>query len=305
MSRSPPRAGRCQAAGIGCYQGGRAAAQPNMSFEDFKVIVKQCDGRVNQFALGGRGDPDRHEHFAELVEYCSGDGIIANFTTSGYGLDTDDLPGYWRFGAVAVSWHGQDYTLKAIELLQSNCVKTNSHYGLSDGSIDEAIRRLERSDFPTRINAVIFLLHKPVGLGSPEGVLKPGDPRVKRFFELVDRGGYPFKLGIDSCTAPGVVNYCRNVLTESIDTCEAGRFSCYIGPDMMMSPCSFDREGKYAVSLRDHTIEEAWNSKQFEDFRNKLRGACKGCGDRLDCMGGCPLMPEVVLCDRAERQPSQ
>ena len=90
-------------------------------------------------------------------------------------------------------------------------------------------------------------------------------------------------------------------MPESLDTCEGGRFSCYIGADMTMVPCSFDQEKRYEVSLRDMTIEEAWNSEPFEQFRNKLRRACPGCERKELCMGGCPLMPEIVFCSSAER----
>jgi radical SAM protein with 4Fe4S-binding SPASM domain len=65
---------------------------------------------------------------------------------------------------------------------------------------------------------------------------------------------------------------------------------------MVMTPCSFDQDCCYGVSLRQHTIEEAWNSPAFEGFRDILRGSCPECAKRADCMGGCPLLPEIVLC---------
>lgn len=35
----------------------------------------------------------------------------------------------------------------------------------------------------------------------------------------------------------------------------------------------------------------------FERFRNKMRNACSGCDKKALCMGGCPLMPEIVFCN--------
>ena len=93
-------------------------------------------------------------------------------------------------------------------------------------------------------------------------------------------------------------------MPESLDTCEGGRFSCYIGSDMAMVPCSFDAPRRYAVQLRGvsgTTIEQAWSSEPFEAFRDRMRAACPGCEQRPLCMGGCPLMPEIVLCDSKER----
>jgi len=291
------KTGLCVRAGVGCYQSGLTVTQPNMTIENFRWIASQCKGRVNQFALGGRGDPDQHEHFEAILSACRENELVPNFTTSGYGL-THELARLCKdyCGAVAVSWYRNDYTHRAIEMLLKAGVKTNIHYVLGNNSIDEAINRLENDDFPEGINGVIFLLHKPVGLGTKENVLSPHDPRVAEFFGQIDRGRRAFKVGMDSCSVPGVVNFCHNVIPEAIDTCEGARFSCYIGPDMIMTPCSFDQENHYGVSLRKYTIEEAWNSNVFDQFRLALKNHCPDCDRRENCMGGCPLRPEIVLC---------
>ena len=132
-------------------------------------------------------------------------------------------------------------------------------------------------------------------------MLSADDPRVDEFFGLVD-ARHPFKVGMDNCNVPGAINFCKNIIPESLDTCEGGRYSCYIGPDMIMVPCSFDQQKEYRVSLRDMNIEEAWNSEPFERFRNHLCGACPGCDKKALCMGGCPLMPEIVFCNNAVRE---
>ena len=188
-------------------------------------------------------------------------------------------------GAVAVSWYRSEYTLNAIEMLLAAGVKTNIHYVLGKNSIDEAISRLKKDDFPKGINAVIFLLHKPAGLGTKDNVLSAEDPRVAEFFGQVD-GRHSFKIGMDSCNVPGAINFCKSVEPESLDTCEGGRYSCYIGADMIMVPCSFDQSQKYMVSLQKMNISEAWNSEAFEQFRNHMRKACPTCNKKELCMGG-------------------
>ena len=66
-----------------------------------------------------------------------------------------------------------------------------------------------------------------------------------------------------------------------------------------MMPCSFDNEDmRWAVDLRSHTIKEAWMSSEFEDFRSRLKMSCPECTERDLCMGGCPIRPEIVLCDK-------
>lgn len=290
------QSGLCLQAGVECYQDGLHADAPNMALGDFKEIVRQCKGNTYQIALGGCGDPDQHEHFIEILEVCHKAGIVPNFTTSGLGLTAELARLCKKYcGAVAVSWYRSPHTLRAIDLLLQAGVKTNVHYVVSNSTIDEAIVRLEERSFPAGINAIVFLLHKPVGLGSRKQVLKCGDSRVKEFFKLACGGDHGYKIGFDSCSVPGLIT--QSVDIDSIDTCEGARWSAYITPNMKMLPCSFDNQvQRWAVDLRNHTIQAAWNSPVFEDFRNFFRNSCPECEHRQVCMGGCPICPEVALC---------
>jgi len=67
---------------------------------------------------------------------------------------------------------------------------------------------------------------------------------------------------------------------------------------MIMLPCSFDQDHKWGYDISNDTIQNAWNSEQFNDFRNCLSNSCIGCVDRESCFGGCPIVPEIVLCER-------
>lgn len=296
------RSGLCAAAGIGCYQDGLHAGKPDMALDDFRAIAAQAKGKTFQIALGGCGDPDQHERFEDILKACRENGIVPNYTTSGFGM-TERLAALTKAycGAAAVSWYRGAYTYRALKLLTEQGVKTNVHYVLGRDSVDEAIERLRADDFPAGVNAVVFLLHKPVGLGTKANVLSFDDPRVGAFFAELDRP-HPFKVGMDSCTVPGAVNRCKSVMAASLDTCEGARWSAYISPDMKMMPCSFDNQaGRWAVDLRTHTMREAWRSEAFENFRARLRAACPGCEKRALCMGGCPIVPEIVLCERKEK----
>lgn len=196
----------------------------------------------------------------------------------------------------------KNYTFNTIETLIKQGVTTNIHFVLSNDTIDEAILRLKYNGFPSGINAVVFLLHKPVGLGQEAGVLKSDDVRVREFFDLVDTGEFPFKIGFDSCTVPGILNFMHNVSHDSIDTCEAARWSMYITPDMLGLPCSFDNQDlKYAVDIKSAGgIKAVWDSEAFEKIRDKFKTRCPGCKDRLNCFGGCPLMDGITLCNNVK-----
>lgn len=317
------KTGLCQKAGIGCYQDGVHSNNHNMSLEDFKKIAEQCKGKTFQFALGGCGDPDQHEHFEEILKVCKENGIVPNFTTSGFGM-TKALAKLCKqyCGAVAVSWYRSPYTLKAINLLLAEGVKTNIHYVLSKSTLTEALQHLHEDvinrdldqstsqgdlaqsyshntlQFPKGINAVIFLLHKPVGLGTKEDMITKDNKDFLNFLDSVNEREFPYKIGFDSCTVPALIDLDK-VDTNCLDTCEGGRWSAYITPDMKLLPCSFDnQEQKWAVDLAQYSIAEAWESSTFNDFRNHFSHSCPDCKHRTSCMGGCPIVPEIVLCDK-------
>lgn len=378
------KSGLCLKAGVKCYQNGNHKHEPNMKLEDFKRIIDESRNRLCQVALGGRGDPDMHENFEEIVRYSAQNFVVPNFTTSGLGLTQEKVDICKKYcGAVAVSMYSRlsslspilvsrnidtvgagktdineekipacftfggynpnckkvngryeidgqvydicsesepgsysqqreyrrvfeetreqkNYTFRALNMLIKSGVMTNIHYVLSNTTIDEAILRLKYNGFPRGINAVIFLLHKPVGLGDMEDVLSVEDPRLAEFFRLVDEK-HPFKIGFDSCTIPGVINFCKNINPVSLDSCEGARFSMYITADMIALPCSFDNVNqKYGYSIKNKTVEDAWNSKPFNEFRSKLKTNCTGCSKRISCLGGCPLEPSIILCNNKE-----
>ena len=292
--------GLCLKSGVQCYQNGLSETRPNMSLMNFKRIVDECKGKTFQLALGGRGDVDQHENFEDLLAYCRVNNIVPNFTSSGFGF-TNKIAQTCReyCGAVAISWYRQPHTLRAIKMLLDIGVKTNIHYVLGKNSIKEAIALLKNNGFPPGINAIIFLLHKPVGLGAESNTLSLEDPLVNEFFETVDTQDFDFKIGFDSCSIPAILNLTRNIALDSVDTCEGARWSMYITSDMIALPCSFDnQEMRWAYDIQEDTIQHAWDSPVFDDFREHFIQSCPECPNRGICMGGCPIRPQIVLCDR-------
>lgn len=218
-------------------------------------------------------------------------------------IKSEHLNGDYELYRVYEEKQSPNYTWNAVDMLLKAGVRTSIHYVLSNTTIDEALLRLKYNGFPAGIDAVIFLLHKPVGLGDSSDVLKYDDPRLKEFFTLVDKGDYSFKIGFDSCTIPGIINFCKNINPISLDTCEAGRYSMYITADMIALPCSFDNQAqKYAYDIKEKSIRDAWESEEFDKFRTYLRSGCKNCPKNQQCMGGCPLEPSIVLCNKKEKR---
>lgn len=289
--------GLCLQAGIQCYQNGLQISQPNMALEDYRSIIDQCREQVCQVALGGRGDPDMHEDFEAILSYTREAGIVPNMTTSGLGMTNEKARMISKYcGAAAVSWYRSDYTRKAIEMLLDAGVHTNIHYVLGNQSLEEAITMIEDRQIPEGIGRIIFLLHKPVGLGQQENVLDIMNSRVRHFFGLFNESENCQIAGFDSCCVPGLLNMAWKIHTSSIEPCEGGRFSAYVTPDLQLLPCSFDQRQRWAVSMRNHSLREAWNSETFEKFRDIMRKRCSDCSLKEFCLGGCPVVPEIILC---------
>jgi radical SAM protein with 4Fe4S-binding SPASM domain len=294
--------GLCLASGVQCYQKGGSLHEEHLSFDQFKRIIDEAQSKTFQVALGGRGDPDQHPDIIRILAYAHHHHVTPNFTTSGYRLKKELLPAIKQYcGAVAVSWYRNSYTLNAIRMLTEYGIKTNIHYVISNSSIDEAIHRMESRDWPQGINRIIFLLHKPVGFGTKDEVLRIDDPRVRRFFALFDQPEFANKAGFDSCCVPAILNLTQNIHPDCIEACEAGRFSAYISPDYKLYPCSFEKDEQYAVSLESMSIEEAWESEAFDQFRSKQSHKCPNCVNRSSCYSGCPIVSDITLCDLSSK----
>lgn len=300
--------GICRNAGIDCYQNAPANQRENMSIEKYERILSQCKNKTFQVALGGAGDPNKHEHFEQLLKIARDNNIVPNLTTSGYNISEREIELMKTYcGAVAVSFYstlnksGFETNTNTISTIQKlvvcGCV-TNIHYVISTQNIDEVIFRLENNLFPDGINAIIFLLYKPVGLASKDKMLTANDPRYLRFLELVTNKKTNFKIGFDSCQTPGVLNYCSNVAIESLEFCEAARFSMYIDCNLIAYPCSFGHDSSvYAVDLSKFSIDEAWNSTKFEIFRLKQNTICSNCSKNIICRN-CALDIDLNVCGK-------
>ena len=296
----------CRNAGIDCYQQGYDIGYPHMSVSDFELIARQASGKTFQIALGGAGDPNKHPDFEDLLKICRRYRIVPNLTTSGFNLTDKEINCIKKYcGAVAVSWYSRlidgresnTTTLEAVKrLLAAGCV-THIHYVVSNETIDEAIIRLKEGLFPENVNAVIFLLYKPVGFGTVDKVISKDDSRIETFLDLAYER-YSFRVGFDTCFTPAILSYMKNVSIASIDACEAGMFSMYIDSRLNCFPCSF---GIWSTetpdNLHDKTLREVWNGKQFTSFRNRCKEKCVCCKKKDFCRSGCRIGLNIDLCD--------
>lgn len=291
--------GFCKKAGVDCYQDALVRHRPNMSFLQYSSIISQVKGKTFQVSLGGTGDPNKHESFQAILELSRENCIVPNLTTSGWLMSANEISLMRKYcGAVAVSFYTRldssenetnPITIKAIsDLLAAGC-QTNIHYVLSLQTINEAIYRLENDLFPHGINAVVFLLYKPVGQANRANILSVNNASYQNLMELIRKSNFDFRIGFDTCQSVALKKLLPSIHNDCIDFCEASRFSMYVDCDMLAYPCSFGHDNKkYVVDLKCHTLKEAWNSNEFNMFRRKqycradCEESCFRCGYEYD-----------------------
>ncbi|MDR1397760.1 MAG: hypothetical protein LBJ14_08515 [Desulfarculales bacterium] len=295
----------CQSFGVDCYQNGHSYSSRNLSLESYKLILEQCRRRVFQIVLGGIGDPNKHENFDKILELTRHENIIPNLTTSGFNLSDDEaqLISYYC-GAVAVSFYSKldknfDETSMITELAVKKLInfgcKVNIHYVLSNTTINDAIYRLRKKKFPNGINAVIFLLYKPIGEGKIDKVIDVTGYEYLTLLDTIESIDFDFRIGFDTCQSPALRRFCTTISQNTIESCEASRFSMYIGNDYRAYPCSFAYSNSCLnLNLNDISIQDAWDSFEFSSFRDRQEKMCFGCNIR-NC-SGCALDNGVTIC---------
>ena len=298
-------AGMCSKVGVGCYQNAINTIKMNMQLQNYEKILRESRNKVFQIALGGAGDPNKHENFEDILFLTKKYGIIPNMTTSGYNLLDNEINCIRKYcGAVAVSFYSRliggiesnDITINAIKKFVDAGCSTNIHYVISDTSIDEATYRLEHDVWPNGIESIIFILYKPVGLGVEKNIIKK-DKRLVYFLNAAVKKKHTYRVGFDTCFTSALVKYKDCLEIASIDSCEAAKFSMYIDSEMNAYPCSFDNQcGKYKVSLNNRKIIDIWNSIEFNNFRKVSKSKCDLCLNSNICNLGCKLDLGIDLC---------
>lgn len=265
-----------------CYQG--REFEEHMKLEDFKIIIDQIKHHATQIALGGRGDPNLHPNFKEIIEYSRKNEVVPNYTTSGIGITKDQIKISKMCGAVAVSDYGKSYTYRALNKLIDSGIKTNVHLVFTRTATEKIMKILYGynpwknqcgSFFDIeKLNAVVILLFKPQGEGSGYIDFIPRQTDIEKVSELIMTPKSSFKIGMDSCLVNHIFQIVKfsKIKKLTLDTCEAARMSAYISPSMKMIPCSFANK-KIGVQIdKKNAIENIWKkSKAFKKFRKTLK----------------------------------
>lgn len=280
-----------------CYRkAGRQGSFMDLSL--YEEILRQAEqAGVQQIALGG-GNPNQHPDFTEFLKLAGKHHIKASYTTNGQGMTEAIYQATKRYGgAVAVSWYTpyRD-AMKVIETCGKQGIPVNIHFVLRQETLSEALTLLESEQIPwNHVNAIIFLNYKPMGSRIYKGLRD--DETLEHFLKRAI-SFEKCKVGFDSCMISWLMRHRELIAVESIDFCEAGRFSAFISEKGIMYPCSFlcgDRSG--GENIREKTLVDIWrNGAAFREMRDRLAHpahqrtpipGCVGCQDYEWCHGGC------------------
>ncbi len=284
-----------------CYRASDRSGM-HLALDDYVDVIRQAhEMHAFQVALGG-GNPNQHPDFAEILRLTREDyGIVPNYTTNGRGLSDDVLAATQRYcGAVAVSAYAPyTETADAVARLAAWGVTTNVHFVVSSASVETAVAWLrEPPAFLKGVHAVVFLTYKPVGRGGDQGLLARRSPAVAEFFRLAVTTRLPWRIGFDSCGVTGLARW-GNANRLGLEGCDAGRFSLFVSERLEVYPCSLMVEsGRAGASLRQSSLLDIWRGHpSFTGFRSRHKtGRCGDCAMREQCLGGCPVFPEIDYC---------
>jgi radical SAM protein with 4Fe4S-binding SPASM domain len=196
---------------------------------------------------------------------------------------------------------------EALNLLSAAGVTVHVHFILNAVSVDTAIQWLKcLPSFLSGAKAIIFLNYKPVGRHPNHDLLLNRSGRLEEFFELATGPDLPIRVGFDTCTITGLARL-GNADKISLEGCDAGRFSLFVSERMEVYPCSFMVEtGLPGVPLRGTSMLDIWQTHPaFSGFRAAhQKGGCAECVTRGECLSGCPLFPEMNLCETNRTSPA-
>lgn len=287
-----------------CYRSSNINGK-HMDLEEYIRLVKEAQQLgVLQIALGG-GNPNQHPDFIDILRVTKEHSIIPSYTTNGQGMSDEIYKATKEYcGALAVSWY-PPYTdaLEIIEKSIENNIKINIHFMLNQSTLKEAISLLHNESILKEINAVVFLNYKPIH--SSSDLCLVDDENLNEFFNTV-KETKNCKIGFDSCMISFLAKLSESIKMETIDFCEAARFSAFISEESIMYPCSFMCDTSFrGVDLKKFSIQEAWkNSNIFTQTRKALKhpelqkypiSKCRYCEQYDFCHGGCQFF-DINMC---------
>jgi len=282
----------------------------DISLNDFDLLLSELvKNRVLQVALGG-GEPTLHPDFIQILKRLRIEGnIIPNYTTNGTNLPSSILRATKEYcGAVALSY-SQDrekVLFDALQKLIAHNIQIHLNLIMFKSQIPY-LTKIVRKFVKRGICNVILLLFKPFGRATNLLHELPDFKDIvllnKELLNIYNlQKDYEFTLSIDACSSFIFKNF--QVHPYSIGPCTSAFYSACIDYNLELRPCSIMQHYK-GIDLKKVSLKKAWDSIEFEKFRHTFTQPrfdnCKSCKHLISCLGGCPIMPEIVFCERTRK----
>ena len=286
-----------------CYMASSPLKEDYITLGNLEKILDHSPW-VYQIALGG-GEPTIHPQFVEILKTIRQRNVVPNYTTNSDNLSEEVIEATSQYcGAMAISVYDVDRVVEASKHLIGRGIKVNWHWVLSRESLPKIVDFLKQKKVPVGLNAIIFLLHKPIGRGQASNCLTLEDrPQLSELYDTLKTSG--IKGGFDACAMNWILSSkLEDVDERLVDFCDAGRYSAYLDWDLNMSPCSFGRGEANSFSLKEFSMQEIWDNK-FEPYRQGILHSCcenkcpKGIYNK--CYSGCPILP-INLCEERGKE---
>ena len=263
-----------------------------MNLDTFKKIIDKM-GFLTQIALGIT-DIDSNKDFVGMLRYARKQGIVPNFTMTGYGLTEWMADRVAELcGAVAVSAyaHTKGVAYHTIKSLTDRGMKqVNIHllyHSANEEHVYQVLKDVKEDPRLEKLNAVVLLGLKTKGRG--EGFTALPYEKFNNIIEYCFASDVP--VGFDSCSAPKFEQYVKesdlsesqkNNLLQMSEPCESTLFSFYINYLGQGFPCSFMEdtpgwETGINVLEADNFVEDVWNHPRIIHWRKGLLAKCRNC----------------------------
>jgi radical SAM protein with 4Fe4S-binding SPASM domain len=270
-----------------CPSGLRSFTRPTgmLSFDLFKKIIDQLEGRLIYLTLYFQGEPYLNSSFFEMTQYASSKKIYTSTSTNAHYLNSEN--------AKKTVESGLDRLIISID---GTTQKTYEAYR-KGGKLEKVIEGVEN----------ILKWKKELKLNTPHVifqflVVKPNEHQVEEVKELASILGvdevvfktaqiYNFENGSE--LIPEDTRYSRYRKTASgkwviknklENSCWKMWHSCVFTWDGKVLPCCFDKDGQFQLgNMNVESFGDLWKNEKYNSFRKSVLKSrkdiemCKNC----------------------------
>lgn len=253
---------------------------PDMSFDEFKVMLKRLVAlQARTLDIMG-GEPTLHHHIVGFVQEAAQSGLKVNISSNG--SNTAVLEDLFKIGnnvTIGISINDRESLDRLAGFIRNNGVVVKSLVRPDvDGAFVQDVIALNPRKF--------YLIYRDA--------LDPKDLHetvpFHQFVSIGEEQSGSSQTGMVFCSGfiPDSANYPELELVR----CPAGTTKLGVMPDGSVYPCNlfFGKKDFMLGNILSGPFESIWNHEALEFFRSSPRNHCSDttCELHTQCHGGCP-----------------